>query len=72
MIGPLEAFAGAHPLRERAWGQLVLPLHRSGRSAEALRDWCEHRRPRVPPPPRRVHLSFASEGKRVRTAVLPV
>ena len=35
-IPDLVALTTEHPLRERAWAQLMLALHRSGRSAEAL------------------------------------
>ena len=37
LVGELEQFVAAEPLRERAQRQLMLALHRSGRSAEALR-----------------------------------
>ncbi len=48
-----------------ARGRVQGPLRRSdARVAEGYADWCEYRRRCVPTPPRRVHLSFASEGKR--------
>jgi DNA-binding SARP family transcriptional activator len=37
IIGELEALVTSHPMRERFWHQLIVALHRSGRSAEALR-----------------------------------
>jgi DNA-binding SARP family transcriptional activator len=36
LIGELEAFVAAHPLRERPRRQLMLALYRDGRQAEAL------------------------------------
>ena len=40
----LEPQVAAHPLRERAWGLLMLSLYRLGRQAEALRAYQELRR----------------------------
>ncbi|MET8771920.1 AfsR/SARP family transcriptional regulator [Streptomyces sp. NPDC004658] len=36
LLGELTALAGAYPLHERLHGQLMLALHRAGRTAEAL------------------------------------
>lgn len=36
LVSELEALVAAHPLRERLRGQLMLALHRNGRSADAL------------------------------------
>lgn len=42
LISELEALRRQHPLRERFVEQLMLALHRSGRTADALRAFSEH------------------------------
>ncbi|GAA1283891.1 AfsR/SARP family transcriptional regulator [Saccharothrix xinjiangensis] len=43
LLPSLHAAAAAHPLDERVAGQLMLALHRAGRSSEALRHYDELR-----------------------------
>jgi basic membrane lipoprotein Med (substrate-binding protein (PBP1-ABC) superfamily)/DNA-binding SARP family transcriptional activator len=43
-VGDLEKLVRNHPLRERPIGLLMLALYRSGRQAEALRAFQNHRR----------------------------
>jgi len=44
LVHELEALSGAHPLRERVRGLLMLALYRSGRQAEALEVYADARR----------------------------
>jgi predicted ATPase/DNA-binding SARP family transcriptional activator len=44
IVAELEAVVAAEPLRERLRGQLMLALYRSGRQADALRQFQEARR----------------------------
>jgi DNA-binding SARP family transcriptional activator len=44
LVGELRRHVERHPLRERSWGQLMIALHRGGRTAEALRTFHQLRR----------------------------
>ncbi|MER7129211.1 AfsR/SARP family transcriptional regulator [Streptosporangium saharense] len=44
VVGELRALVAAHPLRERAWEQLVAALDQAGRRSEALGAYREARR----------------------------
>ena len=44
LLAELERLCAEHPFEERAWGQLMLALHRAGRQADALEAYQRARR----------------------------
>lgn len=44
LVAELERLLAGHPFEERAWGQLMLALHRAGRQADALESYQRARR----------------------------
>ena len=66
LVGELEALVGEHPLHERFRGQLMLALYRSGRQAEALREYQDARRVLVD----ELGLDPSEELQRMERAIL--
>ncbi|WP_324615490.1 AfsR/SARP family transcriptional regulator [Streptomyces sp. NRRL F-4489] len=66
LVGELRALLAEHPLRERTRGQLMLALHRSGRTAEALETYRDGRRLAV----EELGLEPGDELREVQRAIL--
>jgi predicted ATPase len=66
LIPELRARMERYPLRERAWGQLMLALYRAGRQAEALECFAEARRVLV----EGLGLEPGEELRRLQAAIL--
>ncbi|WWQ66584.1 BTAD domain-containing putative transcriptional regulator [Streptomyces sp. Q6] len=66
LVGELRTLLAEHPLRERIRGQLMLALHRSGRTAEALEAYRTGRRLAV----EELGLEPGDELKEIQLAIL--
>jgi len=66
LIGELSALVDEHPLRERARGQLMVALFRSGRQAEALETYRKGRRLLI----EQLGLEPGEELRRLEAAIL--
>ncbi|MEV5612317.1 BTAD domain-containing putative transcriptional regulator [Streptomyces sp. NPDC052225] len=66
LVGELRSLLAEHPLRERIRGQLMLALHRSGRTAEALEAYRAGRRLAV----EELGLEPGDELKEIQLAIL--
>jgi DNA-binding SARP family transcriptional activator/tetratricopeptide (TPR) repeat protein len=71
-IPQLRGLLAEYPLREELWRHLVLALHRSGRTAEALHAYCEAERILAEELGTRPGLDLRRAGDEIRTSVFPV
>jgi tetratricopeptide (TPR) repeat protein len=71
-IPELRGLLAEYPLREELWRHLVLALHESGRTAEALHAYCEAERILAEELGTRPGPDLRRAGDEIRTGVFPV
>jgi DNA-binding SARP family transcriptional activator/tetratricopeptide (TPR) repeat protein len=71
-IPELRGLLAEYPLREELWRHLVLALHQSGRTAEALHAYCEAERILAEELGTRPGPDLRRAGDEIRTSVFPV